>query len=102
MRGGGVTAHSPTPPGPLTTQPAAPAIAKPAAPSPALPGIEAGRALPASPIIAALDTNHDGIIDAEEIAHAAEALKTLDKNHDGKLTPDEYRPQLGRSGPAAP
>ncbi len=53
-------------------------------------------------MINALDTNHDGIIDADEIAHAVEALKSLDKNHDGKLTPDEYRPQLGRGGPAAP
>jgi hypothetical protein len=38
------------------------------------------------PIIAALDTNHDGIIDADEIANASAALKTLDRNGTGKLT----------------
>jgi EF hand len=38
------------------------------------------------PIIAALDTNHDGIIDADEIANASAALKTLDKSGTGKLT----------------
>ena len=55
--------------------------------------------LPSAPIIMALDSNGDGIIDADELAKAAEALKALDKNHDGKLTPDEYRPQMqGRPG----
>ena len=48
---------------------------------------------PVNPIIEALDLNHDGIIDADEIAKASESLKKLDKNGDGKLTPDEYRPQ---------
>ncbi|HTJ79534.1 MAG TPA: EF-hand domain-containing protein [Rariglobus sp.] len=38
------------------------------------------------------DTNHDGVISADEIAHAAAALRKLDKNGDGKLTPDELRP----------
>ena len=47
---------------------------------------------PVPPIIAALDTNKDGVIDADEISKAAESLKTLDKNGDGKLTEDEYRP----------
>jgi len=41
-------------------------------------------------IIGALDANHDGVIDADEIANAVEALKKLDKNGDGKLTPDEF------------
>lgn len=48
---------------------------------------------PVPPIIAALDANHDGVIDAQEIANAPAALKTLDKNGDGKLTRDEIRPQ---------
>jgi Ca2+-binding EF-hand superfamily protein len=39
-----------------------------------------------------LDANHDGVIDADEIANAPAALKKLDKNGDGKLTPDELRP----------
>jgi len=44
------------------------------------------------PIIAALDANHDGVIDADEIANAPAALKTLDKNGDGRLTMDELMP----------
>jgi hypothetical protein len=47
---------------------------------------------PLPPIVAALDANHDGIIDATEIANASQALKTLDKNGDGQLTRDELRP----------
>jgi EF hand len=47
---------------------------------------------PPSPVIQALDVNHDGIIDANEIANAPAELETLDKNGDGQLTPDEYRP----------
>jgi EF hand len=45
-----------------------------------------------SPILDVLDANRDGIIDADEIANAAQALLKLDKNGDGRLTPDEYRP----------
>jgi hypothetical protein len=47
---------------------------------------------PPPPVIVALDANHDGVIDADEIANASAALKTLDKNGDGKLTQDELRP----------
>jgi hypothetical protein len=52
------------------------------------PGMGRHRPIPA--IVAALDINHDGIIDSNEIANASVVLKTLDKNGDGKLTPDEY------------
>jgi hypothetical protein len=38
------------------------------------------------PIFAALDTNHDGVIDANEIANASAALKSLDKDGTGQLT----------------
>ena len=48
---------------------------------------------PIPPLVDALDTDHDGIISADEIKAAPESLKTLDKNKDGKLTPDEF---LGR------
>ena len=47
---------------------------------------------PPLPIVQALDANHDGVIDASEIANAPAALKTLDKNGDGQLTRDEYLP----------
>ncbi len=47
---------------------------------------------PLPPVVKVLDTNGDGIIDANEMANAPAALKTLDKNGDGKLTPDEYLP----------
>jgi Ca2+-binding EF-hand superfamily protein len=40
-------------------------------------------------ILEALDTNHDGVISAEEMEQAPAALRTLDKNHDGKLDPAE-------------
>lgn len=62
-------------------------------PAPAQPNIGGSRPFPASPIVTALDKNQNGIIEADELARAAEALKTLDKNHDGTLTEDEFRPQ---------
>src|SRR5258707_3532882 len=62
------------------------------------PGPQGGQGMhrpppPIPPIIAALDTNHDGIIDAAEIANASAALMTLDKNGDGVLTIDELMPR---------
>jgi len=47
---------------------------------------------PPPPVIAVLDANHDGVIDATEIANASKALLTLDKNDDGQLTREELRP----------
>jgi hypothetical protein len=49
-----------------------------------------GQRPPAPPIVAALDANHDGVIDAQEIANASAALQSLDRNGDGKLTPEEF------------
>jgi hypothetical protein len=60
-----------------------------------------GHRPPMPAIIKALDANHDGVIDADEIANASAVLKTLDKNGDGKLTTDEYlgkRPGPRRGG----
>jgi hypothetical protein len=51
------------------------------------------------PLVEALDVNHDGVIDANEIANASAELKTLDKNGDGKLTPDEYMGHPPHGGP---
>ena len=42
-------------------------------------------------VLATLDANHDGIIDAGEIANASQALKSLDKNADGRLSREELR-----------
>lgn len=57
------------------------------------------RMMMGGPLMAALDANHDGVIDGKEIANASAALKSLDKNGDGKLTTDELRPQRPQGGP---
>src|SRR5271167_2366645 len=61
---------------------------------------------PPPAIIAVLDANHDGVIDADEIANASAALKTLDRNGDGQLTMDELLGPpphpVGTNGPAGP
>lgn len=51
-------------------------------------------------LVGALDVNHDGVIDADEIANAVAALKKLDKNGDGKLTREEFmgKPPGGGGG----
>ena len=56
------------------------------------PGGPGGDAMRRIPVMAALDTNSDGTIDATEIEQSSKSLKTLDKNNDGKLTPEELRP----------
>ena len=61
-------------------------------------GMNGPRRMPPSPLMEALDANHDGVIDAAEIANASAALKTLDKNGDGKLTQDELRPPRPQGG----
>jgi hypothetical protein len=38
-----------------------------------------------------LDANHDGVIDAAEIAAAPQKIKALDVNNDGKITADDLR-----------
>ncbi|MDB6173967.1 MAG: hypothetical protein JWL59_3278 [Chthoniobacteraceae bacterium] len=57
---------------------------------------------PAPPIMAALDTNKDGELDAAEIANASAALKALDTNGDGKISNDELRPPRGPGGDRPP
>lgn len=62
------------------------------------------------PVIAALDANHDGVIDATEIANSVKALLALDKNGDGQLSKEEIQPAGpaggrgpgGRGGPGGP
>ena len=48
------------------------------------------------PVLAAVDTNGDGIISAEEIRHSAEAIRKLDKDGDGKVTREEATPAPGQ------
>lgn len=53
------------------------------------------------PVLAALDADSDGVITAEEIENASEALSALDENDDGQLDAEELRPgfaQRGRGG----
>jgi len=45
------------------------------------------------PVLAALDTDHDGIISASEIRNAPASLLQLDTNHDGRLTFRELLPE---------
>ena len=52
-----------------------------------------------SPLMEALDADHDGVISAAEIKNATASLITLDKDKDGKLSEEEIRP-AGR-GPGA-
>jgi hypothetical protein len=59
---------------------------------PGHPGGPKGGHRPVPPIMAALDTNGDGILSADEIANASASLLKLDKNGDGQLTRDELRP----------
>jgi hypothetical protein len=53
---------------------------------------------PVPPLVAALDKNHDGVIDEQEIKDASDSLRSLDKNKDGKLTLDELRPPRPEGG----
>ena len=57
-----------------------------------------GQRRPTPPLMEALDANHDGVIDEEEIKNAPVALRKLDKNHDGKITQDELRPARPAGG----
>lgn len=58
-----------------------------------------GRGRPVPPMIAALDANSDGVIDAVEISNAAAVLARLDANGDGNLSMDELRPARPEGGP---
>ena len=58
-----------------------------------------GRPPMPNPLVAALDTNNDREISAEELQAATTSLLTLDKNKDGKLTDDEMRPPRPERGP---
>jgi len=62
-----------------------------------------GHRPPPPPVMVVLDANHDGVIDASEIANAGKALLQLDKNDDGKLDREELRPPFPpEDGPDGP
>jgi hypothetical protein len=44
------------------------------------------------PLLAVFDTDHDGVLSAEEIKNASAVLAKLDKNGDGQITKEEMRP----------
>lgn len=46
------------------------------------------------PVMAALDTDKDGMLSASEIENAAKALLSLDKDGDGMLSTEELRPKM--------
>ncbi len=56
---------------------------------------------PHNPLMAALDTNRDGELSADEIARAPQSLLELDQNHDGKIDRQELRPPRPERGPDA-
>ena len=50
------------------------------------------------PLFEVLDANHDGVLDANEIANAGAVLKELAKNNNGQLTPRQLAPPRGNWG----
>lgn len=50
-----------------------------------------------NPVLAALDTDRDGRISADEIANSAASLKLLDIDHNGSLSPYELLPNPATS-----
>ena len=52
-----------------------------------------GEATRMDPVLSAIDTNHDGVLSAAEIAAAPTTLKALDKDGDGELSAAELRPR---------
>jgi len=45
-------------------------------------------------VLQLFDLNHDGVIDASEMAAAASTLKALDLKHDGRITAEEIQAAL--------
>lgn len=52
------------------------------------------------PLLAALDTDHDGVISAAEIAASPGVLRSLDRDEDGKLSAEECA-EGGERGPSS-
>jgi Ca2+-binding EF-hand superfamily protein len=56
----------------------------------------------ASPLLNAIDADHDHVVSATELDSAPAALRTLDTNADGKLTRNEAGMRPGPGGPGGP
>ena len=56
---------------------------------------------PPSPLFDALDTNHDGVISADEMSNATTSLKTLLKNGATELRREDLRPPRPATAPPA-
>ena len=54
------------------------------------------------PVLAAIDTNSDGTLSAEELRTAAKSIRTLDIDGDGKITRDELMTTMRRRREAEP
>jgi len=54
---------------------------------------------PVPPLIAALDRDNNGVVSADEIATASQAIAGLDANGDGTLTAEELRPPRPEGAP---
>lgn len=71
-----------------------PGNAGPGNPGPGGPRFGGGMGFPGSPVMAALDTNKDGELSADEITAAGSELRKLDKDGDGKLSRQEILPRF--------
>ena len=63
-------------------------------------GERGGRMMQASPVMAALDADKDGVISKAEIDNATAVLRKLDTNGDGELGGTEMRPKRPGGGEA--
>lgn len=55
----------------------------------------------ADPLLQLLDTNHDGVLSADEIAAASKILLAMDKNGDGKISAEEIAAWRKEHSPAS-
>lgn len=59
-----------------------------------------GGAMGHGPLMEVIDRNHDGVLSAEEIRGASQALQSLDRDHNGRIDRSELRPNLAGRGNA--
>jgi Ca2+-binding EF-hand superfamily protein len=59
-----------------------------------------GSSISVHPLLSALDTNRDGVLDDAELEKAPSALRKLDRDGDGRITPGEMSRMMSRPMPA--